>query len=254
MAAAVALLAWIRARHPQRETPAGMSAASTWLGVRAELAENEVFATQSPITVELWDRLLAYGAALGVASGAIGPLSMGAESDTGVWSARGGRWRPVQIAYPRFWPIGWGLDPLVALAVSIGAVLGGAVVLYVFGPALLDAAGGGWAGMIAGAIFVLPCLAVVLGVAVATMAWSDQRSTLVVTGPILRLRVFGDDEQRRYYVAVDDAVSPAIRAWKVSPGQYAGLEQGELVAVTLTKNLGCVRSIMREPVAEGANS
>src|SRR5439155_3977400 len=32
---AVALLGWIRARHPQRETPAGLEAASRWLGVRA---------------------------------------------------------------------------------------------------------------------------------------------------------------------------------------------------------------------------
>ena len=58
---------WIRSRHPQRETPEGLAAASRWLGVRAELAANEVFPTHSPLTVELWNRLLAYGAALGVA-------------------------------------------------------------------------------------------------------------------------------------------------------------------------------------------
>ena len=74
---AVALLGWIRRRHPQRETPAGMDAASRWLGVRAELAENPVFATHSPLEVELWDRLLAYGAALGVASGASRPCPWG---------------------------------------------------------------------------------------------------------------------------------------------------------------------------------
>jgi Predicted membrane protein (DUF2207) len=46
--AGVGLLGWIRARHPQRETPAGLDAASRWLGVRAELAQNEVFRTYSP--------------------------------------------------------------------------------------------------------------------------------------------------------------------------------------------------------------
>ena len=67
-----------------------MEAASRWLGVRAELAENPVFATHSPLEVELWDRLLAYGAALGVASGASRPLPMGVESDTEAWSSHGG--------------------------------------------------------------------------------------------------------------------------------------------------------------------
>ena len=93
MIAAVALLGWIRTRHPQRETPAGMDAASRWLGVKTELQENPVFETHSPLTVELWDRLLAYGAALGIASGASGPLPMGAESDTRAWSAYGGQSR-----------------------------------------------------------------------------------------------------------------------------------------------------------------
>ena len=72
-----AVLGWIRSRHPQRETPEGLEAASRWLGVREELAANEVFPTHSPLTVELWSRLLAYGAALGVATGASSPLPMG---------------------------------------------------------------------------------------------------------------------------------------------------------------------------------
>ena len=47
---AVALLGWMKRQHPQRETPRGLEAASRWLGVRAELAENPVFATHSPLT------------------------------------------------------------------------------------------------------------------------------------------------------------------------------------------------------------
>ena len=95
---ALALLGWMKRQHPQRETPEGLEVASRWLGVRAELAENPVFATHSPLQVELWDRLLAYGAALGVARGASGPLPLAAEADTVAWSNLGGRWREISIS------------------------------------------------------------------------------------------------------------------------------------------------------------
>jgi len=249
MVAALAILGWVRARHPQRETPEGLAAASRWLGVRAELEENEVFETHSPLTVALWDRLLAYGAALGVATGAIGPLPMGVESDTRAWSAFGGRWRPVRVSYPRLWPVAWGLNPLVAVVVDLGAVLVGAAALYGFGPLVLDAADGLAGALIAGAILIVPCAAVLLGGALVVLAAGDLRSTVEVTGQILRLRAFGSEKERRYYVAVDDGTFDQVRALKVSPALYAGLEQGRTVTITLTKNLGCVRSIVRAPKA-----
>jgi hypothetical protein len=255
MGAAVAILGWIRARHPQRETPDGLAAASRWLGVRAELAENEVFRTHSPLTVELWNRLLAYGAALGVATGASRPLPMGTESDTDAWSAHSGRWRPVRIAYPRFWPPAWGRDPLIGIVAGVGATVAGALALYWFGPALLDAAEGGSAAALVLAVLAVPAAAVVVGIALAVMAYADLRSTREVTGPILRLRVFGSEKKQRHYVAVDDGVSPTIRAWRVEPRHYAGLEQGETITAALTKNLGCVRWILRrsdEPGGEEA--
>lgn len=238
--AGVALLGWIRARHPQRETAEGLAAASRWLGVRAELAQNEVFATHSPLTVELWDRLLAYGAAFGVARGASGPLPMGTESSTDAWSASSGRWRPVRVAYPRFWPPGWGLDPLIAIVAGIGAALAGALLLYWVGPALFDA------GLVGAALLVVPCAAVLVGISLAVMAYADLRSAVEITAPILRLRAFGDDEGRRYYVAVDDGLSRTIRAWRVNPRHYTGLEQGETITTAVTRNLGCVRWITRE--------
>jgi hypothetical protein len=239
MMVAIVLLGWIRARHPQRETPTGLAAASRWLGVRAALLEDEQFKRQTPLTVEIWNRHLAYGAALGAAAGAIGPLPMGVESDTQAWSAYGGRWRPVRIVYPRVWPPGWGTDPLVALGVGAAAVIGGAAFLYLFGLPLLDV------GSVGLAIFLVPCVLVVLGVAVIVMAWADWLSSVEVTGPILRLRAFGDEKNRRYYVAVDDGASSSIRAWRVSPPRYEGLEQGEVVTARLTRNLRCVRGFIR---------
>ena len=239
-----ALLSWIRSRHPQRETADGLAAASRWLGVRAELAENEEFTRHSPLAVELWDRLLAYGAALGVASGASRPLPMGVESDTNAWSAYGGRWRSVRISYPRLWPPGWGADPLVAVGVGLAVVAAAATFLYCTGLSQLD---DGVFAIVPLGILGVP---VILGVAVVIMAASDWRTAAEVTGPILRLRTFGDDKKQRHYVAVDDGSSRAIRAFKVSPRLYQGLEQGDVVTVRTTKNLGCVRWIIPAPIAD----
>jgi hypothetical protein len=165
---------------------------------------------------------------------------MGAESDTSAWSAYGGRWRSVRISYPRMWPPGWGTDPLVAFAVGLAVVVGAAVLLYGSGLSLLDA------GIFGIVLLVVLGIPVILGVAVVIMAASDWRTAMEVAGPILRLRSFGDDKKQRYYVAVDDGNSPEIRAFKVGAGVYAGLEQGEVVTVRATANLGCVRWIIRE--------
>jgi hypothetical protein len=235
---AIALLGWIKGRNPQRETTEGMSAASRWLGVRAELSENPVFASHSPLTVELWDRLLAYGAALGVASGASRPLPMGVESDTDAWTAYGGAWRRVRISYPRYWPPGWGVDPVAALVAGAAVVVGCGLLLYLGTPTLLDA------GVFGALPLTIAGICVVVGVAVVLMAASDLRTAVEVTGPILRLRTFGDDEKCRYYVAVDDGTANAIRAWRVKSARYEGLEQGQVITARLTRNLRCVRWVI----------
>jgi hypothetical protein len=84
------------------------------------------------------------------------------------------------------------------------------------------------------------------------MGGADWRTEAEVTGPVLRLRTFGDDKKRRYYAAVDGGDSRAIRAFRLSASQYAQVEQGQLVAVRLTPNLGCVRWIIRAPDSESA--
>lgn len=245
---ALALLGWIKTRHAQQPTAAGLEAASRWLGVRAELAANEVFATRSPLEVPLWDRLLAYGAALGVAGGAAGPLPMGVESDTWAWSAHGGEWRRVRIRYPRLLPLGWGLQTHVALLTGVAAAATGALVLVVLAP-LLGSTSGIALGVLAG-IAVVPCGLVGLGVALVALAAADLGRGATVTGPILRLRAFGSEKHRRHYVAVDDGRSASIRAWIVDPARYAALEQGDVVSVEISPALRGVRSIAVQP--EGA--
>ncbi len=128
--AVFALVGFDVSLHSQRETPAGLAAASRWLGVREKLNEDEVFATLPPIAVGFWRRHLAYGAALGVAPGAVRPIPMGAESDSRAWSSYGGRWRAVEIVYPQRLPLGWGMHPL--LAAARGTVIGAISVFVLF--------------------------------------------------------------------------------------------------------------------------
>lgn len=235
---AAALLGWLYTRHPQRETPAGLEAASKWLGVRAELALNPVFDTHSPLTVVLWDRLLAYGAALGVARGASGPLPLGADSDNVEWSNLGGRWREITISYPKLWPPGWGVEPGSALAVGLVAAAAGGYWLYRSGVDQLDVGPSGWL------LLLVAGVAVVVGVAVVIVAASDWGTAAEVTGPILRLRELGGDDKPRYYVAVDDGESTTIRAFRVSASQYEELREGDVVTVRTTERLGRVRWIV----------
>jgi hypothetical protein len=173
---------------------------------------------------------------------------MGTESDTAAWSAYGGRWRPVRVSYPRLWPPGWGRDPLIALVVGLGAAVAGGLALFWLAPALADALEGGWTGALAGAVLAVLCLGVVVGIALAVMALADLGSTIETTGPILRLRAFGNDESRRYFAAIDDGSSRSIRALRLEPHDYVALSQGDSVTVRMTKNLGCVRWIIPETV------
>ena len=240
VAAAGGLLGWMTARHPQRETPAGLAASARWLGVREELATNEVFETYSPLAVPLWDRLLAYGAALGVAQGASSPLPMGAESDTRAWSSHGGRWREVRVSYPKVWPPGWGAEPTAAAATGFAVTAGAFVLLYTVGSSFVDA------GVIATAQAVLIAVVGLFGLVAAVTGASDWATTVEVTGPIIRLRTFDEDDKSRHYVAVDDGVSTSIRAFRLSRQQYAGLRQGQVVTMRATARLGRVRWIVRQ--------
>ncbi|HJS49546.1 MAG TPA: hypothetical protein VJ745_04425, partial [Gaiellaceae bacterium] len=148
-------------------------------------------------------------------------------------------WRRVHISYPRVWPPAWGADPLAAFGVGLAVVVASGLFLYVLGPSLVDAGG------LASVPLLAACGGVILGAALVVMAGADWRTAVEVTGPILRLRTFGDDDKRRHYIAVDDGTSDRIRAWRVSRARYEGLRQGEVITARLTRNLSCVRWIVR---------
>jgi Predicted membrane protein (DUF2207) len=225
--AAFFLLGWIMGLHTQRETPEGLAAASRWLGVRAKLADDEAFRTQAPIAVALWERHLAYGAAFGLAPAAVRALPMGAESAHHAWSSYGGQWHAVRIRYPHLLPLGWGIHPLVVV-LRAGLALAAAVVLLLLAPR-------GFAA--------LPAAVAAAAALVVVWALVDLGSTREVTGQVLRLRTFGDDDHKRHYVAVDDGTSATIRAWRLKPELYSSLRQYEIVTGTVTRNLRYVRAI-----------
>ena len=137
---------------------------------------------------------------------------------------------------------GLGVDPVLGMLVGVALVMGLGLLLYTSGPELVDA------GVFGAVPFAVACIGVVLGAALVVMSASDWRTAVEVTGRILRLRTFGDEDKSRYYIAVDDGESDTIRAWRVSRARYEGLEQGDVITARLTRNLCCVRWIVH---AEG---
>ena len=126
------------------------------------------------------------------------------------------------------------------LVFGVAVVVGLALLLYFSGLSQLDA------GVFGALPFAVACAGVVLGVAAVLMAADDWRNEVELTGPILRLRALGDEDELRYYVALDDGSSARIRALRIGREQYERLRQGEVIAVRLTRNLGCVRWIVPE--------
>jgi hypothetical protein len=236
---AVLLLGAALSRHTQRDTPAGLEAASRWLAVRAGLEGDEVFPTLPPLVVALWERHLAYGAAFGLARAALRAIPLGAESARRAWSAYGGTWRPVRIRYPYLVPPGWGVHPLAAM-LRAGLWLALAVFeLAVVRPLFVDTVH----GAIAILLVVLP--AVVAGATglIVLEAIADLWWTREIRGQVLRLRAFGSDDDRRHYAAVDDGRSARIRAFRVRSELYSALAQDQVVTATITRNLRYVRAI-----------
>jgi predicted membrane protein DUF2207 len=245
-----AVIGALRATRRQRETPAGVTAASRWLGVRRNLEQAASIEDVPPSGVVVWERRLAYATAMGLARETLRAMPMGADDERRAWSSYGGAWRPVLIRYPRWWPPGWGWPPWAAVIVGVVAALLGIGALRV-------AAGIGWveadplfpAIVIALRAFVI--VALVLGLAFGLWGLAslfrgllDLGPSRSLTGQVLRVRKRGDEDPR-HYVAIDDGTSDVVRALRVTSGalNHADLrEYGEATA-HVTRYLRHVRSI-----------
>jgi predicted membrane protein DUF2207 len=241
----------------QMVTPAGLASQARWLALRRYLHEDELFASLPPTAVAVRDRYIAYGAALGAATAAVRAMPMGAESDRWAWTRYGGQWRQVKVSYPTSsWPPAWGYSSGQAawLALRTGAIglfwfwLTSQILPHVnltaaqdqlsrvlnFGIVLVNLA-----ALVALAFALWLLLAAVLGLV----------GTAEVTGEAVRLRQLPGGNGVRCYVAVYRGTGDHVRAWVISPEQYATLTEYDIVTVSVATFLGRVRSVRRGAAA-----
>lgn len=211
--------------------------------------------------IAVWNRYLAYAAALGLADDACRDLPIGPDGAHVAWVWRGDAWRRVRVRYPRWIPPGWGRPPLLvagaaALTVAVtGWLLVSALrserwhpappfaddvarVIGDFEPAIVAVAlvlfaMGAWALVAAALDLARPCT--VRDGTVVTR-WVHQGH---------RWNPWGDLVPRAAFVVVDDGSSSVLRGLHVDPDAFDELRRGDRVRLTLTPNLGSIESISR---------
>jgi predicted membrane protein DUF2207 len=251
-----------------RETPAGAAAAAHWLGLRDFLRRNEAFREKPPAGVAIWNRLLAYGVAVGVAHGTDAALPIGPTRDDEGWSPYQGLWRQVRITYPnRFC---YGEAPrraaLMSVVVLAGAAIAGVVVARTFLPAvwdlpsdIADKDGGGRLPVLPVAVIALIPIAfvamhIVRRIVVLRRALADLGNEETFEGYVVRVPwgwvKRGDDRvwEPTGYTAVDDGRSDEVRALRYYSGSVT---EGEVVRVTLTPRM---RHVTRVELAQSSGA
>ncbi|HEX5203577.1 MAG TPA: hypothetical protein VFW27_26930 [Actinoplanes sp.] len=209
----------------ERDTPAGRAAASRWLGVRDWLRGHDQFASLPPAAVAVWDRYLAYGAAVGVTRLASAVLDLEMGDKRLVWSSFGGAWHRVRVRYPRFWPrYGRPLPHLLLRAAAY--LLAGGLILRLFGA--LD-------------YFAAPAvLLLALGAYVLIRSLLDLAFTREITGEVLWRESWKSKKQSDdsyvtwlFHLAVDDGSGDRTTAWGLPAAVGSGVRDGDTVTITV---------------------
>jgi hypothetical protein len=231
--------------------------------VRDYLAQDEAFRETPPAGVAIWDRLLSYGVALGVAHGTDAALPIGPTRDDEGWSPYRGLWRQVSITYPR--RFGYGESPKRAIPISLLVLVGVGVlaVLVVrnFVPPLADLLGdivdddtgnGRWLLVPILAVMSIPLAFVIVQivrrVVMLARAFPDLAQTATFDGYVVRIPWHyvrqGDDNvwAPKGYTAVDDGHDDEVRALRY---YSSDLREGEIVRVTMTPRMRHVISMER---------
>jgi hypothetical protein len=78
-------------------SPIGRMRAAHWMGVRDWLHGFPTFADLPPAAVAVWDRYLAYGAALDATPSTSATIDLGYDWRKRLWSAYGGQWRRAKV-------------------------------------------------------------------------------------------------------------------------------------------------------------
>lgn len=232
----------------ERDTPLGREVAARWLGLRSFMAADQSFAAQPPAAVMLWDRLLAYGDALGVTHLISELVDFGEGDRRRVWSGYGGTWRRVRVRYPRFGRPGLPAGSVVSRAVLVGGVA--ALMFWLSLRTMLRELGIEWPGVTAparGSVWdeVLSpskrsdpddlnigfglVLMSLLGLVIARSLWRVWRTVVDLIGPVevegevlwrsvWRSMTDSEDDQvpLSYHLPVDDGRSQETTAWALS--------------------------------------
>lgn len=218
----VALAVLSATRSGVADTPQGREVAARWLGLRAMLSTDPLFAEHHPSGVDVWGRKLAYGAAMGLAHGAVHALPLGAENDREVWSHVSGSWRVVHVHYPRWLSIGYGNHPLLSVLQGLLVVAMGAMPVLVVSQITGDELG-------ASPFFAVT--AVPFGLMAVAGLWAVWRGLAdlvtpkqTVEGSVVRWRAKASGKSERWYVVVDDGKSSHVSAWKFDQTPNFGLD------------------------------
>jgi hypothetical protein len=241
-----------------RYTAAGTAAAAHWLGVKRFLQRDEQFGETPPAGVAIWDRLLAYGAAVGAAHAAVAAIPLEEEDPDVAWSRAGGTWHQVQVEYPtRF---GYGEKPSTVFWNGVlRTVLFGAFAFLIL-PIVVDAL---WSvgsdaiddlGNTVVLVIVLVFLAVfgtmgaalVIGLADGVIRLVrgalDLRATTTVEGQVVKHH--RTEKPPAFWFAVDPGDVDEVRALR-SGDDGVTPPRGASVRVTITPHLRHVVSVSR---------
>lgn len=230
----------------QKRTPAGERAVANWLGVKAYLSQGG-FHELPAAHVILWDRYMAYAAALGLAREASRALPLGADDDNHAWSDYTGTWRQVTVTYPRQRFL-WGRSPLNVMLIGLFTVAVGAGGIYVALEFLESIDSFVMAddvqfwlersSFIAIAIFALVCF---WGLTTMNLAYIDFGAKRTVEGLVVRCRAYSAGENKTdHFIAVDDGKQAEIKAWLVPWTTYNLVSERDLVSAMVTKCQGHV--------------
>jgi Predicted membrane protein (DUF2207) len=261
-------------RDRQRDTDDGLAAASHWLGVRRGYVDVGRYDELPPAAVILYERHLAYAAAMDVAERAIARLPLSAEDDRRGWSHHGGRWRQVVVRYPT-WRVGWGQGPGRAMVSGLLWTATLLVPLYVLVQVgstmrvdLEDfARSAGQVSDPASSLYdeqtadrIALAVTMVIGVVLLAIALNaivrgmvrlgrgllDAGRENFISGTVVRRRTWphqrGTEQLEVDWVAIDDGTSDHLRAFVVRPSLAASLHQDDEVELSVTPFLGFVRS------------
>lgn len=237
----------------ERDTPAGREVAAGWFGVRDWLRGHEAFADLPPASVTVWDRYLAYGAALGVTRVASAVLDLGMGNRRLVWSSYGGHWHRVRVRYPSFWPRYGRTGRFLIVRAVLSIAVGTAIVYYTgrqFGWLAgldLPSFGPDWLVAIAPDV---QSVARWLGIALLVYggykllrAVVDLATQRTLTGEVLWLEVWksrSGGENRPavpwlHHLAVDDGSGDRTTAWGL-PSQLSGqCHEGDTVEIVVRR-------------------